>query len=162
MDERRRIGRRIGMLGFVTVAGLALFLFFRTGGVEPTARGISPTTSEERTPSSTRDEPTPAGDPSTSSPSAASTTTTIPVSRYDPVAAGETLPKGYRELLPRDAIRPVYRPSFVRAADVAWNAEALVIGVVVDGEAKAYPVSYLNSREMVVDRLSGIPILVTW
>ena len=161
MDERRRIVGRIGILGFVTIAALTLFLFFRTGGVEPVARGISPTTSEEA-PSSTGDEPTPAGEPSASSPSAPSPTTTSPVSPYDPVAAGEILPEGYRELLPRDAIRPVYRPSFVRAADVAWNAEALVIGVVVDGEAKAYPVSYLNSREMVVDRLAGIPILVTW
>ena len=161
MDERERIGRWIGILGFVTIAALALFLFFRTGGVEPVARGISPTASDA-TPSSARDEPMPAGDPATSSPSAPSTTTTSPVSPYDPVAAGETLPEGYRELLPRDAIRPVYRPSFVRAADVAWNAEALVIGVVIDGEARAYPVSYLNSREMVVDRLAGIPILVTW
>ena len=147
MDERKRIGRRFGILGFVIVAAVALFLFFRTGGIEPVARGNSPTTSEATNPSST---------------SGPGTTTTNPVSRYDPVAAGETLPEGYRELLPRDAIRPVYRPTFVRAADVAWNAEALIIGVVIDGEARAYPVSYLTSREMVVDRLSGIPILVTW
>lgn len=147
MDERKRIGRRFGILGFVIVASLALFLFFRTGGVEPVARGNSPTTSEATNPSST---------------SAPRPTTTNAVSRYDPVAAGESLPERYRELLPRDAIRPIYRPTFVRAADVAWNAEALIIGVVLDGEARAYPVSYLTSREMVVDRLSGIPILVTW
>ena len=29
-------------------------------------------------------------------------------------------------------------------------------------EAKAYPVTHLNSREMVIDSLEGIPILVTW
>jgi hypothetical protein len=29
-------------------------------------------------------------------------------------------------------------------------------------EAKAYPVSFLNRREMVIDSINGIPILVTW
>ena len=37
-----------------------------------------------------------------------------------------------------------------------------MIGLALDGEAKAYPVSWLNRREMVVDRIAGIPILVTW
>ncbi len=37
-----------------------------------------------------------------------------------------------------------------------------MIGVEVDGHARAYPVSLLNSREMVVDRVGGVPILVTW
>lgn len=83
-------------------------------------------------------------------------------SSYDPVRAGEPLPDGYRALLPRDAIAPVYRPSFLAAQDAPWQDNALVIGVEIDGKAKAYPVSYLNRREMVIDRLAGIPILVTW
>lgn len=92
-----------------------------------------------------------------SSPSVSSSPTS-----YDPVRAGEQLPDGYRALLPRDAITPVYEPTFVAAADAPWQDNALVIGVEIDGEAKAYPVSFLNRREMVIDRLSGIPILVTW
>lgn len=85
-----------------------------------------------------------------------------PASRYDPVLAGEPLPRRYRPLLPRDAIRPVYQPAYVEAKDSPWNGEALVIGVEIDGHARAYPVSYLNHREMVIDRLSGVPILVSW
>lgn len=85
-----------------------------------------------------------------------------PAATYDPVLAGEPLPQGYRQLLPRDAILPVYEPEFVTAAEAPWVAETLVIGVALAGEARAYPISYLNAREMVVDSIAGIPVLVTW
>jgi hypothetical protein len=81
---------------------------------------------------------------------------------YDPVAAGEPLPDGFRQLLPRDGIQPIYDPSFTVAAGVDWPGETQVIGVAADGEAKAYPVSFLNRHEMVDDFIAGEPILVTW
>jgi len=85
-----------------------------------------------------------------------------PSAAYNPVAAGEDLPDGFRQLLPRDAINPIYEPSFVNAASVTWPPDAQVIGIVSGDEAKAYPVSFLNSREMVIDQLDGIPLLVSW
>ncbi len=81
---------------------------------------------------------------------------------YDPVRAGEETPTGFRQLLSRDAIVPVYDPTFLPAAQSPWSDNTLVIGVEVDGEAKAYPVSFLNRREMVIDRLAGEPLLVSW
>jgi hypothetical protein len=81
---------------------------------------------------------------------------------YDPVQAGEELPSGYRPLLDRDQILPVYDPVFTSSSDVDWPAEMLVIGVAGSEEAKAYPVTHLNQREMVVDSLEGTPILVSW
>lgn len=86
----------------------------------------------------------------------------IPSSVYDPYAAGEQLPAGYRQVLPRDAIRPVYQPRFTTAADIDWPDDADVIGVSIQGQAKAYPVSFLNFREMVLDELAGEPLLVSW
>ena len=85
-----------------------------------------------------------------------------PSATYDPVRAGEQTPPGFRQLLPRDAIVPVYDPAFVTAAASPWSDNTLVIGVEIDGEAKAYPVSYLNRREMVIDELAGEPLLVSW
>lgn len=85
-----------------------------------------------------------------------------PGDAYNPVAAGESLPDGFRQLLPRDAIAPVYDPQFVSAEAVTWPADAQVIGVAAGGQAKAYPVSFLNRREMVIDEINGDPILVTW
>lgn len=81
---------------------------------------------------------------------------------YDPVRSGEELPRGFRQLLPRDAILPVYDPVFVPADASGWADDTLVIGVAAGDEAKAYPVGFLNSREMVIDELAGDPILVTW
>ena len=81
---------------------------------------------------------------------------------YDPVRAGEAVPAGYLPLLARDDILPVYQPRFVGGADVDWGADTLVIGVDLEGEARAYPVAFLTWREMVIDDHRGIPTLVTW
>ena len=85
-----------------------------------------------------------------------------PPSAYNPVLAGESLPADFRQILPRDAIRPVYEPTFASADGVLWPDSTDVIGVEINGEAKAYPVDHLNGRELVVDELGGEPILVSW
>jgi len=85
-----------------------------------------------------------------------------PKSAYNPVLAGEPLPDGFRQLLPRDAIRPIYSPEFVGASQIPWPAETDVIGVRLGEQAKAYPVSFLQGRELVIDEVDGLPILVSW
>ena len=81
---------------------------------------------------------------------------------YDPVREGEPVPPGFRQLLAIDAIFPVYDPTFRTPQETEWPDDALIVGVELDGEAKAYPVSFLNRREMVNDWIAGSPILVTW
>ncbi len=88
--------------------------------------------------------------------------TDVQTNVYDPVKAGETVPTGFRQVLGRDDIAPVYLPSFVRANRVSWPDSELVIGVHLKGEARAYPVGFLNRREIVVDVHRGIPTFVTW
>ncbi len=85
-----------------------------------------------------------------------------PNSVYDPVQAGEATPSTYRQLLRRDQIAPIYDPSFTLADDIDWPLDALIVGVTGTETSKAYPVSYLNRREMVIDHIDGDPILVTW
>jgi hypothetical protein len=85
-----------------------------------------------------------------------------PAEVYDPVAAGEPLPAGYRPVLARDQILPIYEPEFTSAGSVDWPSDMLVIGVALGESAKSYPLTHLNRREMVIDSLEGIPILVTW
>lgn len=65
-------------------------------------------------------------------------------------------------MLPFDAIKPVYDPLFAPASEAGLNDDELVMGVAIDGQAKAYPVTVLQFREMVDDELAGWPILVTW
>lgn len=85
-----------------------------------------------------------------------------PPALYDPVAAGESTPQGFRQLLPRDGIRPIYDPDVVDADAVSWEDDTLVVGVAIGGKARAYPVRALSEREMVNDRLGGTPILASW
>lgn len=68
----------------------------------------------------------------------------------------------WSQLLSRDAIRPIYEPEFVPADEAGYADDELVMGVAIEGQAKAYPIGLLNRREMVNDELAGIPILVTW
>jgi hypothetical protein len=62
----------------------------------------------------------------------------------------------------KDGIRPIYEPMFVAAEDAPFRGEELVMGVEIGGDARAYPVGVLRSREMVNDVIGGTPVLVTW
>ncbi|NIS82271.1 MAG: DUF3179 domain-containing protein [Anaerolineales bacterium] len=68
----------------------------------------------------------------------------------------------YVQLIPFDGIPPIYEPRFVGAEEAPLNDDELVIGIVLEEKAKAYPITVLRAREMVNDELAGIPILVTW
>ena len=68
----------------------------------------------------------------------------------------------YVQLIPRDAIAPIYEPVFVAGSLSDLDPQEVVIGVEINGEAKAYPVGPLNYREMVNDVIGGVPVLVTW
>ena len=72
------------------------------------------------------------------------------------------VPDGFAQIVPRGFIEALRFPATRSAAETPWPDDADVIGVVVGDEARAYPISVLNSAEMVVDELGGEPILVTW
>lgn len=66
------------------------------------------------------------------------------------------------QLIPPDGIRPIYAPAFSPATESPLEDDELVIGIALNGQAKAYPITVLRVREMVNDELAGLPILVTW
>jgi hypothetical protein len=70
----------------------------------------------------------------------------------------------FSQLLPFDGIRPVYDPKLVTSQEVQdlLQGDELVLGISIEDEAKAYPISVLRFREMVNDEMAGIPTLVTW
>ena len=83
-----------------------------------------------------------------------------------PTATEPTLPAidlgRLYQVLETDEIEPVYDPIFETAGRTRLGDEQLVMGVAINGEAKAYPVSLLQFREMVNDEVGGTPVLVTW
>ncbi len=68
----------------------------------------------------------------------------------------------YQQLLTRDAIKPIYTPVITTKEDAQLDADDLVMGVSVDGESRAYPISTMRFKEIVNDELGRRPILVTW
>jgi hypothetical protein len=67
-------------------------------------------------------------------------------------------------LLPRDAIPAIDNPRFLAAveADEYYDPDELVMGVVFNGDARAYSVPFLSNREIVNDTVGGVKIAVTW
>lgn len=64
---------------------------------------------------------------------------------------------------PKDGIPAIQNPKFIKAAKAHFlRAGDQVIGVEVEGQAKAYPIKILNWHEAVNDTLSGLPIVVTF
>jgi hypothetical protein len=76
--------------------------------------------------------------------------------------------------LPRDGIQPLVHPdtlSPAEAAEIPWGGHGKgaflipserVIGVEIDGHARAYPLSILNWHEVANDRLAGRDIVVVY
>lgn len=72
-------------------------------------------------------------------------------------------PEDIQTVLPKDAIEAILDPSFEEANEAAWlTGSDPVIGVSINGDARAYPVPILSGREIVNDTVGGVPIAVTW
>jgi len=82
-----------------------------------------------------------------------------------PQEAGSPLPQ-YKivTLLPPDAIPSIDNPKFLAAeeADGAYQPDEPVLGVEIDGDARAYSIPHLSGHEIVNDIVGGVPIAVTW
>lgn len=73
---------------------------------------------------------------------------------------------------PRDVFRALDDPERIDGRDVFTRNQTerrklavnddRVVGVVVDGEARAYPLRVLNGHEVIHDTIAGVPIAVTY
>ncbi len=67
-------------------------------------------------------------------------------------------------VLPPGAIPAISDPEFLRGQDAAdqMSPHEPVIGMVIDGKARAYSMWQLDSHEIVNDVLGGVAIAATW
>lgn len=77
-------------------------------------------------------------------------------------ASREALPAGVEQVLPRGRIAAIFEPRFVSAAEADIADDAWVLGVVIDGRAKAYSLNLLNRHEVVNDRSGGTAFAAVW
>ena len=74
----------------------------------------------------------------------------------------EDLPKEFRQLLPRGPIAAITQPQFVSTSEANIADDSWVLGVVIDGQARAYSLNLLNSHEVVNDRIGNIAFAAVW
>lgn len=72
------------------------------------------------------------------------------------------LPREFEQLLPRGAIAAIRHPSFVSAKDADISDKEWILGVHIDGEARAYSLTLLNSHEVVNDAVGDKNFAAVW
>ena len=64
---------------------------------------------------------------------------------------------------PRDGIPAIDHPQFVRVKEAGFlQAEDRVLGIVISGKAKAYPIKILNWHEIVNDKINETHFMITY
>ncbi len=85
------------------------------------------------------------------------------VAGHEPQRSGDdSLPGEFEQILPRGRIPAVDVPHFVDARDAQIADDAWVLGVVVDGAARAYSLNLLNRHEVVNDRVNDRAFAAVW
>ena len=77
-------------------------------------------------------------------------------------SAEESVPPGVEQILPRGKIPAIFEPHFVSAQEAKIADDAWVLGVVLDGEARAYSLNLLNHHEIVNDRIGEKSFAAVW
>ena len=65
---------------------------------------------------------------------------------------------------PKDGIPALFDPEYIGAgeADKLLDPEEEVLGLVINGVPRAYPIRILSWHELVNDEIAGTPYLVSW
>ena len=99
----------------------------------------------------------------TSSEDAGRPTLTAPPETLAPTAAA-TAPDDISASYQRDSrFVPLDNPDFIAADEAGFlDAEDLVLGLTIEGESRAYPISMMTYHHIVNDTIGGRPILITF
>lgn len=63
---------------------------------------------------------------------------------------------------PKDGIPAIHNPEFIPRSEANLKANDKVLGISMNGHAKAYPINILNYHELVNDEIDGKPITVSF
>jgi len=78
------------------------------------------------------------------------------------IALAEALPEGVEQILERGKIAAIVDPEFVSADEAQIAADAWVLGVEIDGQARAYSLNLLNRHEVVNDQIGERSFAAVW
>ena len=80
------------------------------------------------------------------------------------VAGGDAVapPAGFTQIVERGRIASIDEPSFVPANKADMGDESWLLGVVINGQSRAYSLNLLNQHEVVNDSIDGFPFAAVW
>ena len=68
----------------------------------------------------------------------------------------------YEQILPRGAIAAITEPEYVTADQAKIDDDSYVLGVVIDGQPRAYSLNLLNNHEVVNDKIGDLAYAAVW
>jgi hypothetical protein len=68
----------------------------------------------------------------------------------------------YEQLLPRGGISAIVKPVYVSASEARIKDSSYVLGVVVEGQARAFSLNLLNAHEVVNDKVGDVEFAAVW
>lgn len=77
-------------------------------------------------------------------------------------AQEQELPEGFEQILPRGRIASIDEPGWVPASEAEIPDDAIVMGVVIDGQPRALSINLLNAHEVVNDKIGDTAYAAVW
>lgn len=74
----------------------------------------------------------------------------------------EELPESFEQVVPRGRIASIDEPEFVPADEAQIADDSWVLGVVVEGQPRAYSLKLLNAHEVVNDSVGETRFAAVW
>ena len=81
---------------------------------------------------------------------------------FAPLAGLRAQPDGYQQIVPRGRIVAIKDPTYVPASEAKLAPRTWVLGVVIDGQARAYSLNLLNNHEIVNDAIGETNFAAVW
>lgn len=76
---------------------------------------------------------------------------------------GETYEfEDYEQILPRGEIAAITEPEYVSAGEAEIADDSYVLGIVIDGQPRAFSLNILNNHEVVNDRVGDLAYAAVW
>ncbi len=70
--------------------------------------------------------------------------------------------KDFQRILPRGEIPAILGPTYVTAKDADISDNTWILGIVINGQARAYSLNVLNHFEVVNDMIDSVAFAAVW
>jgi len=68
----------------------------------------------------------------------------------------------FKQILPRGGIPAIVNPTYVTAEETSIGDNTWILGVVINGQARAYSLNLLNHHEIVNDNIDSTSFAAVW